>query len=232
MTEQEMIQQQISMQSKISLVDKIKLDDIKTVTGIDSAYLELNGKEYVVCCAVTLDRETKTVVSENREVGEVSIRYISGLLSFREEEITLKTLNNLRKVGDVIFFDGNGILHERKMGIATHAGILLDKPTIGVAKTYYKIFNIKDIEVGKELFSYKDIEVDGFVYGRVMRTRQGCKPVYISCGNHITLESATELVKEFTKEGSRIPLPTRYADINTHMERKSLLEQFKSWKQQ
>lgn len=223
MTETEMIKHQISMQDKIKLIDKIPLNEVKTVTGIDSAYFKFNGVEYGVCCAVTIDRETKEVIDTNSEKAEITVRYISGLLSFREEHITLKTLKNLKHIGDVIFFDGNGILHERKMGIATHAGILLDKPTIGVAKNYYKIHDLDLPDVGESKFNFKDLVYDEFTYGRVLRTREGCKPIYVSCGNNITLETATSLVKEFIDKDSRVPAPTRLADIATHELRKETL---------
>lgn len=224
MTENEMIQIQMEMQDKISLVDILPNDEIRTVTGIDLAYTNDQEKEYAVCYAVTLDRKSHQVIDSAQDFGVVEVPYISGLLAFREKDLILKTYEKLKQKGDILIFDGNGILHERKMGIATHVGILLDKPTIGVAKTYYHMHNLDLSIIGNKKFDTADITNDGFVYGKILRSRVDCKPVFISCGTNITLNTAIILIKEFVTDDSRIPLPTRLADIGTHKVRKDLLK--------
>lgn len=109
------------------------------------------------------------------------------------------------------------------MGLATYAGILLNKASIGVAKTYFKVENVEYTEPANELFSYSDILINNEIYGRVLRTSKNVKPIFLSVGNKIDLETATEIVKHFTNKKSHIPLPTRFADIMTHEVRKSLL---------
>ena len=117
-------------------------------------------------------------------------------------------------------FDGNGLLHPRNMGIATHASFYVNKPTIGVAKSY--CFYKSCVEPDKLFGSYVDIELDGEVCGRCLRTRTNIKPVFVSVGNYITLEESCNIVLSLVKSDSRIPLPTRYADMETHIMRKKL----------
>ncbi len=119
-------------------------------------------------------------------------------------------------------FDGNGYLHTRHMGIATHASFFLQKPTIGVAKSYLKIKNV-DYEMPGELKGdYTDIIIDDEIYGRVLRTRDHVKPVFISSGNYISLETASKVSMSLVSKESRIPMPTRLADLETHRLRETL----------
>ena len=116
------------------------------------------------------------------------------------------------------------LIRERinNMGIATHASFFLNKPTIGVAKSYLKVngvdFNMPEDEEG----SYTDIVINREVYGRVLRTRKTVKPIFISCGNYIDLESSTEIVLNLINNESRLPIPTRLADLETHISRREL----------
>ena len=112
------------------------------------------------------------------------------------------------------------------MGIATHAGILLNIPTIGVAKSYYKIDDIDFVMPKNEVFAHTDIIIRGEVYGRVLRTHKNVKPVFVSCGNMIDLATATEVIKNLIVKESHIPLPTWKADIETHQVRKCRMENF------
>ena len=79
------------------------------------------------------------------------------------------------------------------MGIATHASFYLEKPTIGVAKTYLKIGNVDFMMPENKLGAFTDIVIDGEVYGRALRTRENVKPVFVSCGNWIDLDTATKI---------------------------------------
>ncbi|RXM71375.1 endonuclease V [Clostridium tetani] len=124
-------------------------------------------------------------------------------------------------MNDIIIFDGNGYLHRNNMGIATHAGLFLNKPTMGIAKTYLKInkvdFSMPENEVG----AYTDIIVNNNVYGRAVRTSKNVKPIFISCGNNIDLNSCYEITMKLLSEDSRIPIPTRLADLETHVLRQA-----------
>jgi len=121
-------------------------------------------------------------------------------------------------------FDGNGYLHPRHMGIASHAGLLLHKPSIGVAKTYYKVYDTEYTEPEQEAGSYTDIVIQQEVYGRVLRTHANVKPVFLSVGTGISLDTATKVIQHFVTKESRIPSPTRLADLETHLARKEITE--------
>ena len=123
-------------------------------------------------------------------------------------------------------FDGNGYLHPRHMGIATHASFYLNTPTIGVAKTYYRVEkNLDYIEPDFSSGSYTDIVYNNEVYGRVLRTHDNVRPVFVSIGNNISLDTAVMLTMDMVDSESRIPIPTRLADLETHKERKKIMNE-------
>ncbi|WP_242274645.1 endonuclease V [Bacillus cereus group sp. BfR-BA-01310] len=213
---------QNQLASKISLQNSFRLDEIQLVAGVDIAYWSESNIDYGVCCIVVLDYRTKEIIEQVEYMGEIEFPYISGYLAFRELPLILETVNKLKNIPDLYMFDGNGYLHSRHMGIATQASFDLAKPTIGVAKTYLKIKN-KDFVVPKnKVGAFTDIVIDGEVYGRALRTRADVKPVFISCGNWIDLDTATEITMYFVEKNSRLPITTRYADLATHMARKRL----------
>ena len=212
---EEYIQIQNRLRDKICIQSLDR--EIKTVAGVDLAYW---GDNNAVCCIVVLDYNTHEVLEKEWYAGKVDFPYISGLLAFRELPLILETIKKLKVEPDLYMFDGNGILHPRNMGIATHASFYVNKPTIGVAKSY--CFYEPCAEPDKSFGSYVDIEKDGVVYGRCLRTRTNVKPVFVSVGNYITLQESCDIVLNFIESDSRIPLPTRYADIETHIMRKNL----------
>lgn len=194
------------------------------VAGVDLAYWTENIMEYAVCCIVVLESRTKNVVERQWSFGKIEVPYIPGCLAFRELPLILETVKKLTVVPDLYMFDGNGYLHPKHMGIATHASFYLQKPTIGVAKKYYKIGDTKMCMPDNEKNAYTDIVVNGEIYGRALRTQKNVKPVFVSAGNYIDLEMATNIVCEFVNKESHIPLPTRLADIETHTMRRYLQE--------
>ncbi|MDE6781100.1 MAG: endonuclease V [Ruminococcus sp.] len=224
MNEQEFLDIQNSFREKISLTDSFSRDDIKTVAGVDLAYWSRDGQEYAVCCIVVLDYRTHEVLENKRFSGKIEVPYISGFLAFRELPLILETVKLLEIKPDIYMFDGNGCLHPRNMGIATHASFYLNKPTVGVAKSYYRIKKGLDYsEPNTTAGSFTDIVCDGNVYGRVLRTHNNVKPVFVSAGNFITLDTATAITMELVGKESHIPIPTRLADLETHSARKELI---------
>lgn len=199
-----------------------KAEDFETVAGVDLAYWKEGEQEYAVCCIVVLEQKTRQVLESRSSFGKVEVPYIPGCLAFRELPLILETVKQLTALPDLYMLDGNGCLHPRRMGIATHASFYLDRPTIGVAKHYYKIDGAECSMPENEPFAYTDIRVDGETYGRILRTVKDVKPVYVSVGNYIDLDTATELVCRIVDRESRIPMPTRLADLETHRRRKEL----------
>jgi len=220
--ESEFINIQNQLKKKISLKNTFSKNSIKLVAGVDLAYWEKENKQYGTCCIVVIDYNTKQVVEKVNSVGEIKVPYIPGFLAFRELPLVTEALKKLVVEPDKFIFDGNGYLHFNHMGIATHASFFLNKPTIGVAKSYLRV-NEADFQMPQnEEGSFTDIIINGEVYGRVLRTREDVKPIFISCGNYIDLETSTEIVLNLINNESRLPIPVRLADLETHISRSAL----------
>jgi deoxyribonuclease V len=146
----------------------------------------------------------KTIIATD----ETPFPYIPGLLSFREAPVILKALGQLPQPPDLIFIDGQGIAHPRRLGIASHIGVLTGLPTIGVAKSVlcgqYK-------DPGFKKGQMEPLVHKGEKIGTALRSRDNVKPLFISPGHKISHESAAKLVLRcLTKY--RLPEPTRIAD--------------------
>ncbi|MBR7083732.1 MAG: endonuclease V [Oscillospiraceae bacterium] len=214
---------QNDLKEKVTCTDSFQIQDLKTVAGVDLAYWKENQKEFAVCCIVVLDYQTGKILEKQQFHDEIKVPYMPGFLAFRELPLVLETVKLLQNQPDLYIFDGNGYLHPRHMGIASHAGILLEKPSIGVAKTYYKVFDTDYIEPEQTAGSYTDIIIQGEIYGRVLRTHANVKPVFLSVGTGISLETATVIIQHFVTKESHIPAPTRLADLETHIARREIL---------
>ena len=222
--EAEFLRIQNELRERIVCRDSIDIDKVRTVAGVDLAYWKDEaGQEQAVCCIVMIDVSTHEITERKHYSGRIDVPYIPGFLAFRELPLVLKTVELLEQKPDIYVFDGNGYLHPRHMGIATHASFYLDAPTIGVAKTYFRVDKETDYtEPEQSAGSYTDIVIGGEVYGRVLRTHDGVKPVFVSVGNNISLDTATSFVMSLVGRESHIPLPTREADLETHIRRREL----------
>nr|WP_235318454.1 MULTISPECIES: endonuclease V [Lysinibacillus] len=194
------------------------------MAGVDLSYWDINERKYGACCIVIIDCSTKGIVEKVYSYGEILIPYIPGFLAFRELPLVIEAVKKLTKQPDIYMFDGNGYLHYRHMGIATHASFFLNKPTIGVAKSYLKIQDVDFIMPENQRGSYSDIIINNEVYGRTLRTTKNVKPIFVSCGNWIDLDTSTEVVMNCINNESRLPIPVRLADLETHKIRKQLKE--------
>lgn len=147
--------------------------------------------------------ETKTVQREP------DFLYIPGLLSFRESPLILAACEQLTITPDLILVDGQGIAHPRRMGLASHLGLFLNTPTIGCAKSL--LCGSHEIP-GEEPGSYAEIVDRGETIGVALRTKTGVKPIYVSIGHKIDLQTAIHWVLECCR-GYRLPEPTRLAHL-------------------
>ncbi|MEW6325864.1 MAG: deoxyribonuclease V [Nitrospirota bacterium] len=149
-------------------------------------------------------REVERVWAE----GPLTFPYVPGLLSFREAPILLRAFEQLRTEPELILCDGQGIAHPRGLGIASHLGLILDRPTIGCAKSrLVGGYTMPDGATG----SHSPLSLDGRVIGAVVRTRANVRPLFVSPGHRITLEEAITWTLACC-DGYRIPKPTREAD--------------------
>lgn len=131
--------------------------------------------------------------------------------------LIIEAAKKLETEPDLFLFDGNGICITTIWGVATHAAFFLGKPTIGIAKTYLKIKGCDFVMPENKVGAYTDIIIDGEVYGRALRTRRDVKPIFLSCGNHIDLESSYQITMSLINQESRLPIPVRLADLETHV---------------
>ncbi len=180
--------------------------EVRMIAGADVA-LSPNGDEAV---AGIIMYEFPILKEIDRVFSTAPLRfpYIPGLLSFRECPILLKAFEKLKKFPDLIIFDGQGIAHPRRLGIASHMGLILNLPTIGCAKSLLcGTYTEPALENGSSSsLTYKGQEV-----GIALRMREGVKPVFISPGHKISLKTAVEITRQ-CDSGFRIPKPTREAD--------------------
>jgi deoxyribonuclease V len=137
--------------------------------------------------------------------------YLPGLLSFREIPVLLAALEKLQCMPDLIFCDGQGYAHPRRFGLASHLGVLLDKPTIGCAKSLLIGTHGELNERAGSWSPLVDEKTRGEVIGAAVRTRHGVKPMYVSQGHRVSLQTAIRLTLE-AFSGFRVPRPTRDAD--------------------
>jgi deoxyribonuclease V len=181
-------------------------DVVSLVAGVDVAYDD--EADRVAAAVVLVDVETLEVVEEATAVGRVAFPYVPGLLAFREVPALLEALGELRGVPDVVVCDGYGVAHPRRMGLASHLGVVTGLPAFGVAKTPF-LFSYQ--EPGAERGAWSPLLDGGEAVGCALRTRRGVKPVFVSAGHRITLDEARALTLRLARE-YRLPETTRLAD--------------------
>ncbi len=181
---------------------------IKTVAGLDCAF---GGKnEYVLAAVVVLSFPDLKIIQQKTAARKAPIPYIPGLLSFREIPACVAALEKLEITPDLFLIDGQGIAHPRRLGLASHLGLMLDKPTVGCAKSRL-IGTYKDPPAEKGNFTdLKDPDTDQTI-GAVLRTRTNVKPLFVSVGHKCTLSDAVTLTLRCCPK-YRQPEPTRQAD--------------------
>lgn len=175
------------------------------IAGADVSYNRYSRTVYAG--VVVMRRSDWTVVEQQGAVVETAFPYIPGFLSFREAPPLLEAFARLNAEPDVVLFDGQGLAHPRRFGLACHVGLWLDRPCLGCAKSRL-IGTHRDPRAKRgSLASLKD---KGEVIGSVVRTRDGIKPLYVSVGHKIDLPSAVKVVLEASRS-YRLPEPARLA---------------------
>jgi deoxyribonuclease V len=154
------------------------------------------------------------VVEQKYAVVDEKFPYIAGFLSYRESPAVIEAYSKLENIPDLLILEGSGILHQRKIGMASHVGLLIDKPTIGITKTLL----CGEVKDGKVI-------VDKEVLGFELKTKEHGNPIYVSPGNKITLDKSLEIVKKLIKPPHKLPEPLhlahRYANkIREKLEKK------------
>jgi deoxyribonuclease V len=184
------------------------LADGALAAGVDVAYDD--ERDVVVAAAVLIDSSTLEPVEEATATGRISFPYVPGLLAFRELPTVLDALAGLRGTPDLIVCDGYGLAHPRRLGLASHLGVLTGMRTLGVAKTPFN-FGYQPPGPERGAFSALLDEETGEEVGRAVRTRTGVKPVFVSVGHRIGLDESVAATLSLT-HSFRLPETTRRAD--------------------
>ena len=179
---------------------------IKTVAGVDVGFEE-NYRITRAAVAVLSFPELE-LIEYSIARCETCFPYVPGFLSFREMPAILPALEKLALTPDVLLCDGQGIAHPRRLGIASHLGVITGLPAVGVAKTR---FIGEHGEVPQEKGGFAPLMDRGEVIGAVLRTRSGVKPIYVSPGHKVDLHTAIDLVMACVSK-YRLPETTRWAD--------------------
>ncbi|TAF11087.1 MAG: deoxyribonuclease V [Nostocales cyanobacterium] len=196
---------QENLRNQVIITDQLNTP-IQYVAGVDMGFLE-DGKMSRAAVAV-LSFPDLQVVETSLAYRPTSFPYIPGFLSFREIPAILDALEKIKTIPDIILCDGQGIAHPRRLGIACHLGVLVDIPTIGVAKS---LLIGKHGELPDARGSWQPLIHKNETVGAVLRSRSGVKPLYISSGHRISLPTAIDYVLRCTPK-YRLPETTRIAD--------------------
>jgi deoxyribonuclease V len=173
---------------------------IEYICGIDVSY----KKDTAYCSAVIMKKNNLELIESVNAKSVVRHPYIPGLFILRESEPILNTLKLLKNQFDLLLIDGHGLLHPRKCGLASYIGVLIDRPTIGVAKS------LLCGSIKKDQF----IEYDDTVLGFTIK-KEDKKQIYVSVGHKISLTTAIRIIKNLIKNEEWIPEPLRIADLNS-----------------
>lgn len=196
---------QTELAPRISVEPDLDLDSINFVAGVDVSTEA--GTDMAYATVVVLEFPGLSVVEERGFSAPLEFPYVPGLLSFRELPSVVGALRKVEAPVDALVCDAHGTAHPRRLGLASHVGLFLDVPTIGCAKSKL----VGGFEgPGEEKGSVSDLTVRGEIVGKVVRTRSGVSPVYVSVGNGISLGSAVELVIACSPK-YRLPETTRKA---------------------
>ncbi|MBW1997011.1 MAG: deoxyribonuclease V [Deltaproteobacteria bacterium] len=180
---------------------------LRTVGGADVCLSKERG--ILWAGVVVLEYPGLQTVEEKSVRGEGIFPYVPGLLSFREIPVLIKAFELLDTLPDLILCDGQGIAHPRRLGLASHLGLLLDRPTIGCAKSRL-VGEFKEVGTERGALSY--LVHRGERVGAVLRTRRAVKPLFVSSGHKITLDQAIEIVLQCCGR-YRLPEPVRQAHL-------------------
>jgi len=203
LTPSEAVALQKTLAAQVTYHTPLELDSVRTVAGVDVSVQHDKSQAAVV----VLSFPELTVIETARAKLPTTFPYIPGLLSFREGAVLVEAFKQLQTVPDALLFDGMGRLHPRRIGIASHMGLWLDRPTVGCGKTpFIGQYSAPDPARG----SYTPIVDRGETLGVTLRTRANVAPVYISPGHRIDLESAITLTMACVTR-YRLPEPIRAA---------------------
>lgn len=197
---------------------KVRIEPLKRplryIAGADASYLD----EIIIGVISLFSYKDMKLIEEAWDIDKARFPYIPGLLSFREGPVLLETIKKLSLKPDLILFDGHGICHPEGFGIASHMGVLLNIPAVGVAKSLLTgRFKEPGLKRGEKSYIY----IKGEIKGVALRTKSFTKPLFVSPGHLINLEDSIEIVLNCCK-AYRNPEPIRRSHILSRAIKRSL----------
>jgi deoxyribonuclease V len=186
---------QIKLAKTIELKDKLDFDSIERIGAIDTIIVQ----NKIIAVAIVCDKEFN-VIEEQYFMDTLRFPYLFEFRSYREMRSIIEAFNKLNEKPDVVFLKAHGVTHPR-LGLASHFAIFTGIPSIGVADFLFDCDKVED----------EDIIKDGKKVGKVLMSKEGSKPIYVSAGSFISLASSLKLCKEFIREPHKLPEPLHLA---------------------
>ncbi len=206
---------QTEMARKVLLEDSFN-KPIEVIGGMDVSNTPFDPKQMIFGAVVVCSYPSLSILQKATQANKQNFPYVPGLLGFREAPTLIQAYHHLSPFPDVLMVDGHGISHPRGLGIASHLGVLLDTPTIGVAKSI--LVGTPAGPLSEEVGSMVPLLWKGNEIAMLVRTKKRCSPLIISAGHKITLKSAVQLVISCLRR-HRLPEPTRYAHLTANKAR-------------
>lgn len=195
-----------------------RLGDPSILAGVDVSSQRFDPERRIFAGAVAIDASSLAPIGEAHAAGIARFPYVPGYLGFRETPVLVAAARALAPRPDVILVDGHGISHPRALGVATHLGVLLDHPTIGVAKTI--LCGALAGPLAEHVGARVPLVHRGETIAMALRLRARAAPVFVSIGHKVDLDRAIAVV-EAAARGYRLPEPTRRAHLAANAARRA-----------
>ncbi len=199
---------QEELAGRVVLEDAVAPEEVRVVAGVDNTYVKAGDETIAHAVVVVLSFPELAVVETRFAERRVDYPYVPGLLSFREAPAVLAAFEGVETEPDLILFDGQGYAHPRRFGLASHLGLILDKPSVGCAKSRL----VGRWEEPERVFGAQMPLVDrGETVGAAVRTRPRHAPLFVYPGHKTSVEGAVALALACCRDNGFMPVPTRLA---------------------
>jgi len=209
---------QRELAERVDVTDRF--GEINRVGGTDCSNLPSDPEKRMTAVCVSLNYPALQLQEYVHTQADAPLPYVPGFLGFREAPALVEAIQKLSVMPDLLMVDGHGISHPRHLGIASHLGVLLDCPTIGVAKNI--LVGKAGGDLGPKVGDFVPLVWKGSQIGWVLRSRVNTLPIYVSPGHRVSMQSALELVIRCLGK-TKLPEPTRIAHNMANLVRKNLM---------
>ncbi len=208
----------ILLEAQKLVAEKVIIRDdfapIRLIAGVDHAF----AGDFILSCIVVMDYASHEIVESVHSIEKVTFPYIPTFLSFREGPAIVSAYKKLKNRPDILMVDGAGINHPRRAGIATHVGVALDVPTIGITKKILCGNGKEPDEIGKAA----PLSYEGRTIGWLLKSGKRTRAIIVAPGHRVSLESSLSIVRSCLR-GHKLPEPARLAHLYAGEEKKKYL---------